>query len=72
MSPTPRTTARWVAAAVAVLVAVGAVLPLSGPTPVKCTYSGDVGRCETLVYRSALTVALATVMWGRDVVNDRP
>lgn len=56
----------------AVLVAVGAVFPLPGPAPVKCTYSGDVGRCETLFYRSALTIAIATAIWGRDVVNDRP
>jgi hypothetical protein len=38
----------------------------------KCTYDGDSGSCETLFYRSGLTIGLATLRWGRDVVNERP
>jgi hypothetical protein len=64
--------APWVAPLVAVLVAVAAMWPLPGPTPMRCTYDGDSGTCGTLFYRSALTVSIATVIWGRDVVNERP
>lgn len=57
---------------VAVLAACAVVCPVPGPTPMRCTYDGDSGSCETLLYRSGATIGLATLLWGRDVVNGRP
>jgi hypothetical protein len=67
-----RSTPRRVAPVVAVLIALALLCPLPGPTLMKCTYDGDSGSCETLFYRSGLTIGLATLRWGRDVVNERP
>lgn len=67
-----RSVSRWPAPAVAVLVGAALLWPLPGPIPMKCTYDGDSGTCETLFYRSAMTASIATMRWGRDVVNDRP
>ncbi len=71
MTSTRPSARRW-APLVALLLALAVLCPLPGPTPMRCTYDGDSGSCETLLYRSALTVGLATVRWGRDVTNERP